>query len=57
MISHAPAFNLLRTVGTGGNLTTDIQLAALAFEYAADMYSNDTYFGRFSGLRWCNPLA
>jgi len=51
------AFNLLRTVGTGGNLTTDIQLAALAFEYDADMYSNDTDFGRFPGLRWCNPLA
>lgn len=51
------AFSLLDTVGTGGNLTTDVQLAALAFEYDADMYSNDTDFARFPGLRWFNPLA
>jgi uncharacterized protein len=51
------AFSLLRTVGTGGNLTTDVQLAALALEHDADMYSNDTDFARFSGLRWVNPLA
>ncbi|HEY5988162.1 MAG TPA: type II toxin-antitoxin system VapC family toxin [Streptosporangiaceae bacterium] len=51
------AFGLLHQVGTGGNLTTDVQLAALAFEYGADMYSNDTDFARFSGLRWVNPLA
>jgi toxin-antitoxin system PIN domain toxin len=51
------AFSLLHGVGTGGNLTTDVQLAALALEYDADMYSNDTDFGRFPGLRWCNPLA
>jgi toxin-antitoxin system PIN domain toxin len=51
------AFSLLHEVGTGGNLTTDIQLAALALEHDADMYSNDTDFARFSGLRWCNPLA
>jgi hypothetical protein len=51
------AFSLLQEVGTGGNLTTDIQLAALALEYDADMYSNDTDFARFAGLRWCNPLA
>jgi toxin-antitoxin system PIN domain toxin len=51
------AFDLLRSVGTGGNLTTDAQLAAFAFEYDADMYSNDTDFVRFADLRWCNPLA
>jgi toxin-antitoxin system PIN domain toxin len=51
------AFGLLDGVGTGGNLTTDVQLAALALEYDADMYSNDTDFGRFPGLRWINPLA
>ncbi len=51
------AFSLLHGVGTGGNLTTDVQLAALAFEYDADMYSNDTDFARFPGLRWVNPLA
>jgi uncharacterized protein len=51
------AFSLLHGVGTGGNLTTDVQLAALAFEYDADMYSNDTDFARFPGLRWVSPLA
>ncbi len=51
------AFGLLDAVGTGGNLTTDIQLAALGFEYDANVYSNDTDFARFAGLRWVNPLA
>ena len=51
------AFSLLHGVGTGGNLTTDVQLAALALEHDGDMYSNDTDFARFPGLRWCNPLA
>jgi predicted nucleic acid-binding protein len=48
---------IIPDVGTGGNLTTDAQLAAFAFEYDADMYSNDTEFARFPGLRWRNPLA
>lgn len=52
----AIVFDLLREVGTAGNLTTDAQLAALAIEYRADMCSNDTDFGRFRGLRWINPL-
>lgn len=51
------AFRLLREVGTGANLTTDAQLAALAIEYRAELCSNDADFGRFSGLRWTNPLA
>ena len=51
------AFSLLHSVGTGANLTTDVQLAAFAFEYNADVCSNDTDFGRFPGLRWRNPLA
>jgi predicted nucleic acid-binding protein len=51
------AFSLLRDVGTGGNLTTDVQLAAFALEYDASMCSNDTDFARFPGLRWHNPLA
>ncbi len=36
---------------------TDVQLAAFAFEYDADMFSNDTDFARFPGLRWRNPLT
>jgi toxin-antitoxin system PIN domain toxin len=50
------AFALLRELGTGGNLTTDVQLAALAIENQAELHSNDTDFARFPGLRWVNPL-
>lgn len=50
------AFGLLGGVGTAGNLTTDAQLAAYAIERDATLCSNDTDFGRFSGLRWANPL-
>jgi uncharacterized protein len=50
------AFDLLRTLGTGGNLTTDVQIAAHALEHNAEVYSNDQDFGRFEGLRWVNPL-
>lgn len=50
------AFRLLRELGTAGNLTTDVQLAALAIEHQGTLHSNDTDFGRFPGLRWVNPL-
>jgi predicted nucleic acid-binding protein len=50
------AFQLLRKLGVAGNLTTDVQLAAHAIENQAELYSNDQDFGRFSGLRWVNPL-
>ena len=49
-------FRVLRKLGTAANLTTDAQLAALAIEYQAQLFSNDTDFGRFDGLRWVNPL-
>lgn len=49
-------FNYLKALGTGGNLTTDAYLAALAVEHQAELQSNDTDFHRFSGLRWTNPL-
>lgn len=51
------AFRLLESVGTGGNLTTDVQIAALAIEHDAEVRSNDTDFGRFAAVRWANPLA
>lgn len=51
------ALGLLEAVGTGGNLTTDVQIAAYAIERAAEVHSNDGDFGRFDGLRWVNPLA
>jgi toxin-antitoxin system PIN domain toxin len=50
------AFGLLHGLGTAGNLTTDVQLAALAIERQAELHSNDADFGRFPGLRWSNPL-
>jgi len=50
-------FGLLESLGTGGNLTTDAHLAALAIEHQAELHSTDADFGRFPGLRWVNPLA
>lgn len=49
--------DLLAEAGTAGPLTTDVHLAALAIEYGAVLYSNDTDFHRFSGLQLVNPLA
>ncbi|MDX1492853.1 MAG: type II toxin-antitoxin system VapC family toxin [Longimicrobiales bacterium] len=49
--------DLLRRLGTAGNLTTDAHLAALAVEHQAELHSTDVDFGRFPGLRWINPLA
>lgn len=51
------AFRLLKSLGTGGNLTTDVQIAAHAVEYGGEVYSNDADFSRFAGVRWVNPLA
>jgi toxin-antitoxin system PIN domain toxin len=48
---------LLRLTGSGGNLTTDAFLAALAIEYQAELHSRDADFARFPGLRWINPLT
>ncbi len=49
--------DLLVPVGTAGNLTSDAHLAALAIEHGAELYSADSDFARFVGLRWRNPLA
>ena len=50
------ALELLKEIGTAGNLTTDVQLAAYAVEHRGEMYSNDTDFARFPNLKWVNPL-
>jgi toxin-antitoxin system PIN domain toxin len=50
-------FALLRHLGTGGNLTTDAQIAATAIEHQAEVHSNDLDFGRFPQLRWRDPIA
>jgi uncharacterized protein len=47
--------SLLVEAGTGGNLTTDSHLAALAVEHGAELWSFDRDFGRFEGLRWRQP--
>ena len=50
-------FSLLRDLGAAANLTTDAHLAALAIEHGYTLYSLDADFGRFTGLKWRNPLA
>jgi toxin-antitoxin system PIN domain toxin len=47
---------LLIPVGAAGNLTNDAHLAALAVEHGAELCSTDADFGRFSGVRWIDPL-
>ncbi|MCC6954267.1 MAG: type II toxin-antitoxin system VapC family toxin [Deltaproteobacteria bacterium] len=41
----------------GSELMTDAHIAALAIEYNAEVHSNDMDFGRFTGLKWKNPLV
>ncbi len=48
---------LVMDVGTAGNLTTDVHLAAIAIEHGAELCSADGDFARFPRLRWTNPLA
>ena len=48
--------DLIAPVGTGGNLTSDAHLAALAVEHGAILCSTDADFARFPRVRWRNPL-
>jgi len=49
---HVGVFgSLIRSVGTGGNLTTDAHLAALAIEHSAEIVSYDRDFARFTGVK------
>jgi toxin-antitoxin system PIN domain toxin len=56
--SRHPAIlrGLLTPLGTGGNLTSDAHLAALAIEHGGELCSCDTDFSRFPGLTWVDPL-
>ena len=55
---HLPILRgLLVPLGTGGNLTSDAHLAALAIECGAELCSSDNDFARFRGLKWRNPLS
>lgn len=47
---------LLGDSGTGGNITSDAHLAAMALEQGATIYSADYDFRRFAGLCHVNPL-
>lgn len=47
--------DLLRQVGTGGNLVNDAHLAALAIENRGAVVSFDHDFGRFRDVRWERP--
>jgi uncharacterized protein len=57
-VRHVSALrDLLRPLGTAGNLTSDAHLAALAIEHGAELCSYDGDFARFPGLRWSRPAA
>jgi uncharacterized protein len=47
---------LMREGGASGRDVTDAHLAALAIEHQAELFSNDSDFARFPGLRWTDPL-
>ena len=56
--SHVQALrSLLAPVRRGGRLVNDAHLAALALEHGGTVYSQDTDFAAFRGVRWVNPLA
>jgi toxin-antitoxin system PIN domain toxin len=47
---------LLRQAGTGGDLTTDAWIAAIAIAHGASVLTLDSDFARFPNLRWESPL-
>jgi toxin-antitoxin system PIN domain toxin len=50
------ALALLIEAGTGGNLTTDAQIAAISLRYGAVIHTVDADYARFARVRWVNPL-
>jgi toxin-antitoxin system PIN domain toxin len=50
------AFDLLRSAGAAGNLTTDAQIAAHAVISLGTVHTHDTDFGRFERVRFLDPL-
>jgi toxin-antitoxin system PIN domain toxin len=48
---------LLRPLGTGGNLVNDAHLAALSIEHRCGIVSFDNDFDRFPGVDWILPPA
>lgn len=51
------ALTLLLEAGTGGNLTTDAQIAAVSLRLGAVIHTVDTDYARFPQVRWLNPLS
>jgi toxin-antitoxin system PIN domain toxin len=47
---------LLQATGAAGNLTTDAQIAAHGIQQNGTVFTTDTDFARFPGLRVRNPL-
>ncbi len=55
---HAEVLGLLLAAARPrANLVPDAHLAALAIEHGLTLCSTDGDFGRFTGMRWHNPLA
>jgi toxin-antitoxin system PIN domain toxin len=50
------AIRLLQQAGSGGNLTTDAQIAATAQRFHASVHTADTDFTRLA-VDWKNPLV
>ncbi len=48
---------MVRQLRLVGPLISDAHLAALAVEHGTGIWSTDTDFARFPGLRWENPLS
>lgn len=46
---------MMRAVGSGGNLVNDAHLAALAIEHRCEVVSYDNDFSRFPGVSWEIP--
>ncbi len=54
---HAEILERIAMAGqASGSRITDATLAALAVEHGAKLASTDRDFGRFTELRWVNPL-
>ena len=49
--------DLLCHVGTGGDLTTDAWIAAIALAHGASVLTLDSDFARFPDVRWESPLS
>lgn len=47
--------DLLRPLGSGGNVVNDAHLAALSIEHRCGIVSFDNDFDRFAGMDWTVP--